>query len=116
AGATMDARSLLTAGFAALTQELERRGRDLPEATMPPLTGDRKADWAAFETVYRRITGQVPDPRGELAVVTLEAMVAALGDNHARWTHSVARHPGSYDGDGYGLGLAANVGQTQLTG
>jgi Periplasmic protease len=108
--ATLDARSLLTAGFAALTQELGRAGRDLPEAVMPPLTGDRKADWAAFEAAYVRITDRVPDLRDRLAVATLEAMVASLGDNHASWTHEAEqRHPDHYDGDGYGLGLTANV-------
>ncbi|WP_329083422.1 S41 family peptidase [Streptosporangium sp. NBC_01469] len=112
-GATLDASSLLMAGFIALTQELNRDGRDVPEATMPALTGDRKADWAAFETVFRKITDQVPDLRDRLAVVTLEAVVAALGDNHARWAHDVKRHPDHYDGDGYGLGIAANVNGPQ---
>ncbi|MGJ6963705.1 S41 family peptidase [Streptosporangium sp. G11] len=112
-GATLDARALLTAGFVALTQELNRNGHDVPEATMPALTGDRKADWAAFETAYRKTTDQVPDLRDRLAVVTLEAIVAALGDNHARWAHDVTRHPDHYDGDGYGLGLAANVNGPQ---
>ncbi|QYC42221.1 hypothetical protein Nocox_23085 [Nonomuraea coxensis DSM 45129] len=115
-GATLDARSLLSAGFAALTQELNRNGRDVPEAGMPALTGDRRADWAAFEAAYRRTTGQVPDLRDKLASVTLEAVVAALGDNHARWTHGVGRPPGFYDGDGYGLGLLANVNGPQVDG
>ncbi|WP_344447057.1 S41 family peptidase, partial [Acrocarpospora macrocephala] len=115
-GATLDARSLLTAGFVALTQEINRNGRDVPEATMPALTGDRKADWTAFETAYRKITDQVPDLRDKLAVVTLEAIVAALGDNHARWTHDVKRPPDYYDGDGYGLGFQANVNGPQVDG
>jgi carboxyl-terminal processing protease len=115
-GATLDARSLLTAGFAALTQELNRDGRDLPRAGMPTLTGDRKADWAAFETTYRKITDQVPDLRDKLAVVTLEAIVAALGDDHAKWTHDVKQPPDYYDGDGYGLGLEANVDASQADG
>ncbi|TDC99110.1 peptidase [Nonomuraea deserti] len=115
-GATLDARSLLTAGFAALTQELNRNGHDVPEATMPALTGDRKADWAAFEAVHRRTTDRFPDLRDKLAVVTLEAIVAALGDDHARWAHDVQRPPDLYDGDGYGLGLQANVNGPQLDG
>ncbi|GIH93694.1 S41 family peptidase [Planobispora siamensis] len=113
-GATLDARSLLTAGFTALTQELNRNGRDVPEATMPALTGDRRADWTAFEAAYRRTVDQVPDLRDQLAVVTLEAVVASLGDNHARWAHDVERPPGYYDGDGYGLGLQANVNGPQV--
>ncbi|MBB5627580.1 S41 family peptidase [Sphaerisporangium krabiense] len=115
-GATLDARSLLTAGFAALTQELIRDGRDVPEAAMPALTGDRKADWAAFEAVYRKITDRVPGLRDKLAVVTLEAIVAALGDDHARWTHDLRPPPDYYDGDGYGLGFQANVNGPQVNG
>ncbi|MEU7853417.1 S41 family peptidase [Nonomuraea sp. NPDC049141] len=115
-GATLDARSLLTAGFVALTQEVNRDGRDVPEAGMPALTGDRKADWAAFEGVYRKVTDQVPDLRDKLAVVTLEAMVAGLGDNHARWSHDAKRPPDYYDGDGYGLGLQANINGPQVNG
>ncbi|KAB8192406.1 peptidase [Nonomuraea phyllanthi] len=116
-GSTLDARSLLLAGFVALTRELNRNGHDLPEATMPALAGDRKADWAAFETAYRKITDQVPDLRDTLAVVTLEALVAALGDDHASWAHGGGeRPPGYYDGDGYGLGLQASVYGPQLDG
>ncbi|GII94141.1 S41 family peptidase [Sinosporangium siamense] len=108
-GATMDARSLLTAGFIALTRELNLNGRDVPEATMPALTGDRKSDWTAFEAVYRKVTAQVPDLSDKLAVVTLEAIVTALDDNHAQWVHGAGGSPpGYYDGDGYGLGLQTN--------
>ncbi|WP_326825350.1 S41 family peptidase [Streptosporangium sp. NBC_01756] len=115
-GATLDARSLLSAGFAALTQELNRNGRDVPEATMPALTGDHKTDWTAFEAAYRKTTDQVPGLRDKLAVVTLDAIVAGLGDNHARWTHDVKRPPDYYDGDGYGLGLQANANGPQVDG
>ncbi|MEV0824878.1 S41 family peptidase [Nonomuraea rubra] len=111
-GATLDARSLLTAGFAALTQELDRNGRDLPEAAAPTLNGDRKADWAAFETAYRKITDQVPGLRDDLAVATLEAIVTAL-DRHASWSHGAEQPPDHHDGDGYGLGLEANVSASQ---
>ncbi|SEH01461.1 carboxyl-terminal processing protease [Nonomuraea solani] len=116
-GATLDARTLLTAGFAALTRELNRQGRDVPEAAMPALTGDRAADWAAFEAAYRKTTDQVPGLRDKLAVVTLKAIVAALGDNHAAWAPGPAeRPPGYYDGDGYGLGVQASVYGPQVDG
>ncbi|MGV9774674.1 S41 family peptidase [Streptosporangium sp. NPDC003464] len=117
-GATLDARALLSAGFVAFTQELNRGGRDLAEATLPALTGDRRTDWAAFEAVYRRVTDRLPQDaelREKLAAATLRAVVAALGDNHARWTYGVRRPPDYYDGDQYGLGLRANLGP-QTTG
>ncbi|GII78949.1 hypothetical protein Sru01_39310 [Sphaerisporangium rufum] len=108
-GATLDARLLLTAAFTALTRELNRAGREVAGAVMPPLTGDRQADWAAFAAAWRTTTGQVPGLRDRLAVATVEAMVAALDDDHARWTHGLKRPPGYYDGDGYGLGLRASA-------
>ncbi|MER6578489.1 hypothetical protein [Nonomuraea sp. NPDC001023] len=43
--AALDGRTLLTAGFAAFVRELNRAGHDLPEATMPALTGDDHARW-----------------------------------------------------------------------
>ncbi|MCC5575787.1 peptidase [Microtetraspora sp. AC03309] len=113
-GATLDARKLLLAGFTAMTQELNRGGRDVPEAMMPPLTGDRKADWAAFEAAYRKVTDRVPQLADKLAAATLEAIVAALGDNHARWTHDDTRSPDYYDGDRYGLGLETNANAGHL--
>ncbi|MFI6484369.1 S41 family peptidase [Nonomuraea sp. NPDC050663] len=131
-GATLDSRPLLVAAFAALARELDRAGHDVPEAVMPALSGDRTADWAAFEAAYRkvtarvtervtgraagRVTDQVPGLRDKLAVVTLEALVAALGDNHASWTRQAPRPPGFYDGDGYGLGLEASVSGMQASG
>ncbi|MFC5835228.1 S41 family peptidase [Nonomuraea insulae] len=116
-GSKLDARVLLTAGFAALTRELDRGGRDVAESTMPALTGDRKADWNAFEAAFRKIAGKVPDLDEKLAVVTLEAMVAGLGDDHAAWQHDPSpTHPDLYDGDRYGLGLSASVSPLQLNG
>ncbi|MFF4192952.1 S41 family peptidase [Nonomuraea sp. NPDC001831] len=111
--ATLDHRTLLTAGFAAFVRELNRAGHDLPEATMPALTGDRTADWAAFEAAYRRVADRLPRDDAlpaRLAAATLEAIVAALGDDHARWTHGTRRPPDAYDGDQYGLGLRIGAG------
>lgn len=88
-GPTLDHRALLTAAFAGLTQELQRRSQDRPDAVMPPLTGDRTADWTAFEAAYRRITTGVDAQ--PLAEATMTAMVAALHDNHAAW---VREEPG----------------------
>ncbi|MFI6291455.1 S41 family peptidase [Nonomuraea sp. NPDC050790] len=112
-GATLDARTLLNAGFLAFTQELNRSGLDLAEATMPALSGDRTADWAAFEKLYRRLTDLLPQDaklRERLAAATLQAIVDALDDNHARWMHGAQRPPSSYDDEQYGLGLRASLG------
>jgi len=106
-GPVLDPRSLLVPAFTALTQELQRRGLDQPDATLPALTGDRDQDWQAFRLVYQRISAALPDDDARQAVseATLEAMVASLNDNHAVWQHgfnpnttglmlSVSRGPG----------------------
>lgn len=87
-GSVLDDRTLLVPAFAALTQELQRRGLDESQATMPALTGKKDADWAEFSRVYEQIAANLPeDPalRQAVAEATLQGMVAALGDNHARW-------------------------------
>lgn len=84
----LNSRALLVPAFAALTQELQRRGLDQPQATMPALTGERDADWAAFSRVYEQIVAALPaDPavRQAVAEATIQGMVESLDDNHARW-------------------------------
>jgi carboxyl-terminal processing protease len=112
-GATRDNRPLLTAAFVALTQELQRRGIERADATMPALSGDRDGDWAAFAAVYERVTGSLPaEPalRQAVAATTMTAMVASLLDNHATWSHREAA-PGAKPGDTYGLGIAGVSGR-----
>lgn len=112
-GSTMDDRSLLTAAFAGLTQELQRRGLDQADASMPPINGDRDSDWEAFSAGYERVTNKAsadPDVRQALAAATMNAMVASLGDNHARWAWSMLP-PDAKPGDTYGLGLSGLSGK-----
>lgn len=88
-GSVLDDRTLLVPAFAALTQELQRRELDQPQATMPALTGRKDADWAAFSRTYQRIAAKLPDDsalRQAVAEATLQGMVAALDDNHANWS------------------------------
>jgi carboxyl-terminal processing protease len=86
-GPVLDPRTLLVPAFAALTQEMQRRGLDQPGATLPALTGRKDADWAAFSKVYQRIADALPDDtaRGAVAAAAIQAMVDELDDNHARW-------------------------------
>lgn len=86
-GPVLDSRELLVPAFAALTQELQRRGLDQATATLPALKGHKDADWAAFSQVYEQISAKLPDPavRQAVAEAALRAMVASLKDNHARW-------------------------------
>ena len=89
-GPVLDDRTLLVSAFAALTQELERRGIDQPTATLPALTGSRPGDWIAFSARYRTITDALPNRpqlRQELAATTLKGMLAGLNDNHVNWAY-----------------------------
>jgi carboxyl-terminal processing protease len=106
-GKTLDDRALLTAAFAGFTQELDRHGRDQGDAMMPPLSGDRQKDWAAFSAVYQRLSSHLPADtalRQALAATTIDGMVGSLHDNHARWEHP-EMPPGAEPGDAYGLGI-----------
>jgi carboxyl-terminal processing protease len=109
---TVDSRTLLVAAFAALTQELQRRGLDQPDATLPALTGNQVPDWAAFGTVYERLTTRLPDPevRQRVAAAAIQAMTAALHDNHARWVRPVVP-PDAKPGETYGLGITGLSGR-----
>jgi carboxyl-terminal processing protease len=86
-GPVLDSRTLLVPAFAALTQEMQRRGFDQADATLPALTGRKDADWAAFSKVYQRIANALPDDaaRAAIAAAAIQAMVDELDDNHARW-------------------------------
>ncbi|MEU7867145.1 S41 family peptidase [Dactylosporangium sp. NPDC049140] len=88
-GSVLDDRTLLVPAFAALAQELQRRGLDQSQATTPALTGRKDADWAAFSRAYQKIAAKLPEDSAlqqAVAEATLQGMVAALGDNHANWS------------------------------
>jgi carboxyl-terminal processing protease len=92
-GPFLDDRSLLVPAFAALTQELQRRGLDQAVATLPALTGKndqahRDRNWAAFSQVYNEITAKLPPDtaiRQAVAEATMRGMVGALNESHASW-------------------------------
>jgi carboxyl-terminal processing protease len=104
-GKKLDHRLLLQAAFSRLTHELHRRGRDVAEATMPALTGDRQKDWAAFGAVYERVIDRLSDDTLSQAIgaAAINGMVGALHDNHARWARS--EPPADAENAVYGLGF-----------
>ncbi|NUP48524.1 MAG: peptidase [Catenulispora sp.] len=104
-GSVLDDRTLLTGAFAGLTRELERRGTDMSRATLPALSGNRDADWAAFARLVKQILDAAPaGARQALAEATVNGMVAALDDNHAHWEHPDGPPP-PMPGPGYSYGL-----------
>jgi len=104
-GPVLDSRALLVPAFAALTQEMQRRGLDQADATLPALTGRKDADWAAFSKVYQRIAAALPDDatRGAVAAAAIQAMVTELDDNHVRWMNK-------FNPNLFGLSLSMIVG------
>ncbi|WP_367128809.1 S41 family peptidase [Saccharothrix sp. HUAS TT1] len=104
-GPVLDSRTLLVPAFAAITQELQRRGLDQPGATLPALTGRKDADWKAFRKVYQRIADGLPDDgaRAAIGAAAIRAMVDELDDNHARWIDKFAPNL-------YGFDLSVVVG------
>ncbi|MCP2329593.1 carboxyl-terminal processing protease [Hamadaea flava] len=107
AGSILDDRTLLTAAFAAFTQELQSRGLDRAAATLPRLSGHRDRDWNAFATVYARVLATLPDDAGlrqALAAATMQGMITALNDNHNAWI--VQQTPPSVR---LGLGIAVTT-------
>ncbi|NBE92382.1 peptidase [Nonomuraea sp. KC401] len=105
----LDHRGLLAAAFGGLTVELGRHGLDRSDAVMPPLSGDRAADWNAFAAAYERIAATLPADatrRQAVAAATINAMVGNLHDNHVRWSR-IAPPPGE-PREMYGLGIATS--------
>jgi carboxyl-terminal processing protease len=87
-GPVLNSRALLIPAFLGLTQELQRRGLDQANATLPALSGRTDRDWTAFSEVYEQINARLPqDPavRQAVAEATMRGMVKGLDDNHASW-------------------------------
>lgn len=108
-GPILDPRSLLVPAFAALTQELQRRGIDQSHATLPRLSGKKDADWTAFSRVYQKIAAALPDDaaRQASAAAALEGMLDSLNDNHVAWRKG-------YHSNTTGLGVSAVNGPDQV--
>jgi carboxyl-terminal processing protease len=91
-GPILDPRTLLVPAFTAVTQELQRRGLEQPNATLPALSGRRDQDWAAFRRTYDQIAANLPPDaavRQAVARAAIAAMVEALHDNHAHWANGM---------------------------
>jgi carboxyl-terminal processing protease len=104
-GPVLDSREVLASAFKSLTEELQTKDLDRPEATLPKLTGNRGRDWAAFAKTYQNLLTTLPDDakvRQAVAAATLKGMVASLNDNHSGWDN---RQQPPNGGDPVGLGI-----------
>jgi carboxyl-terminal processing protease len=115
-GPIMDPRSLLVPAFAASTQELQRRGLDQPQATLPALTDEIDYDWAAFSRVYDQILSKLSnDPTAQQAVAAsaIRAMVDSLHENHTGWARAFSRNLTGLELSGFlGAFVPANLDPT----
>ncbi|HEX6685734.1 MAG TPA: S41 family peptidase, partial [Candidatus Limnocylindrales bacterium] len=110
-GPALDVRELLVAAFAGFTVELDRRGADRTEATLPPLTGERERDWAAFRDAYLRVTAVLPGGPAlhqALAEAAIRGMVSSVRDNHVSWVRQPPPPVGWPPEQVYGLGLVTS--------
>ncbi|MFD7561168.1 PDZ domain-containing protein, partial [Streptomyces sp. NPDC059835] len=106
AGPVLDSRTLLVAGFAEFTKELQRRGLERPGASLPALTGKRTSDWKAFAKRYQEVLATLPDDpelTQALFTATMRAMVASLHDDHAGLGTLFAPPGGSESSYGFGF-------------
>lgn len=78
-GARQMNRTLLQAAFAAIRSQL---GHALDGIAEPVLSGSEAADWQAFGTYFKQVTARAPGAIGPLVEGSLEAMAAALDDDH----------------------------------
>lgn len=108
-GSITDPRSLLVPAFAAITEELQRRGIDQAGATLPKLTGKKDADWTAFNKVFTKVAAELPDDtaREATAVAAIQAMLDSLNDNHVE-------RRSSYHVNTTGLGVSAVNGPAKI--
>jgi carboxyl-terminal processing protease len=119
-GPTVDDRVLLHGAMVGLIGYLLQQGLDQPDAVLPALYGDRRADWQAFGRTYVRIAARLPrDVRTQqaLALATIEGLVASLHDDHTRYAipqpvpSGISGGPGGPGRFGLGLRLSVDVNQ-----
>jgi carboxyl-terminal processing protease len=120
AGQTLDDRTLLHGAMVGLIGYLLQQGLDQPDAVLPALHGDRRADWHTFGRTYVRIAARLPqDVRTQqaLARATIAGLVASLHDDHTRYAIPQPVPGGIAVGQGgpgrFGLGLRLSADANQ---
>ncbi|GHO59845.1 hypothetical protein KSB_83200 [Ktedonobacter robiniae] len=64
---------------------LVQHHQDQRGAVLPALTGDRQADWQAFERTYTTMTAHLSLNQQELVAAAIAGMVDGLHDDHAHY-------------------------------
>jgi carboxyl-terminal processing protease len=90
ATSALDHRSLLQHAMIGLVNYLIQQQQDKPGAVLPALTGDRLADWQAFQRTYTAITAHLALNQQELIAAAIREMVNSLHDDHAHYSPTLA--------------------------
>lgn len=83
--AALDPRSLLQHAMGGMVNYLVQHHQDQPGAVLPALTGDRQADWQAFERTYTTMTAHLSSNQQDLVAAAIAGMVDGLHDDHANY-------------------------------
>lgn len=81
----LDSRSLLQHAMSGMVNYLVQQHQDQRSAVLPALTGDRQADWQAFERTYTAITAHLSLNQQEFVAAAITGMVDGLHDDHANY-------------------------------
>jgi carboxyl-terminal processing protease len=117
----LDHRKLLQHAMIGIARWLVQQHQDQPNATLPALTGDRLADWQAFERTYATITARLSSSQQPLVAAAISEMVESLHDNHAHYmspppagSEEAVPQPGTRMGLGIKLPIDVNqIGRYQ---
>jgi carboxyl-terminal processing protease len=83
--AALDPRVLLQHAMIGLVSYLMQHHQDQPGAVLPALTGDRQADWQAFQRTYTAITAHLALNQQGLVAAAIGEMANSLHDDHVHY-------------------------------
>lgn len=81
----LDSQSLLQHAMSGIANYLVQRHQDQRSAVLPALTGNRQADWQAFERTYTTMTAHLSSNQQDLVAAAIMGMVDGLHDDHAHY-------------------------------
>ncbi len=81
----LDSRSLLQHAMSSMVNYLVQQHQDQRNAVLPALTGDRQANWQAFERTYTTMTAHLSSNQQDLVAAAIAGMVDGLHDDHANY-------------------------------
>jgi carboxyl-terminal processing protease len=81
----LDSRSLLQHAMGGMVNYLVQQRQDQRSAVLPQLSGNRQADWQAFERTYTTMMAHLSSNQQDLVAAAIAGMVNGLHDDHAHY-------------------------------